>query len=59
VTKEIRQVSAAQLPNVFFNEEIDLSKGFEAPATIRAVERLRDRNARTPALLLPRNKDKK
>jgi len=26
------------LPNVFFNEEIDLSKGFEAPATIRAVK---------------------
>ena len=56
VTKESRQASAAQLPNVFFNEEIDLSKGFEMPATIRTGTGSVIDMPERPALLLPKNK---
>lgn len=58
ITKEIRQASAQQLPNVFFNEEIDLTKRFEMPAKIRNASGSVIDMPERPALLLPRNKGK-
>ena len=59
VTKESRQDSAERLPQVFFNEEIDLTKGFEMPATIRIGKGSATDMPERPALLLPRNKPMK
>lgn len=58
ITKEIRQASAQQLPNLFFNEEIDLTKGFEMPSKIRSASGSVIDMPERPALLLPRNKGK-
>lgn len=58
VTEKLTQASAAQLPHVFFSEEIDLNKGFEMPATIRAANGSVIDLPERPAMLLPRNKRK-
>jgi hypothetical protein len=59
ITKEVRHASAERLPNVFFNEEIDLSKGFEMPAKKRTASGSAIDMPERPAMLLPRNKERK
>lgn len=58
VTEKVTEGSAAQLPHVFFSDEIDLSKGFEMPAAVRAARGSVIDLPERPAMLLPRNKRK-
>jgi hypothetical protein len=59
LTKAIKQASTNQLPNVFFDQDFDLKKGFEAQARPLTTKESVIDLPEHPPTLLPRNRDKK
>jgi hypothetical protein len=59
LTPGLTQQSADQLPHVFFDQEFDLTKDFEMPATIREAKGSVIDLPERPATLLPKNQPKK
>src|SRR5258708_37490991 len=59
LTKGLNQPSANTLPNVFFNEEFDLTKDFDLPEKVRTGTGSVIDLPEHPAMLLPKNKTNK